>query len=237
MILEDRNYCICVLEDESSQAEVMHSWLSGLPCQVACFTTAKAFYEFLDNSPVDLVVLDWLLPDVDGLQVLRNLREERGFEGPVLFATQLESEDCIVQALEAGADDYLVKPLREKEFLARIGALKRRTSFRQSASPVCEVGPIRLDMISRTASVGGETVKMRPKEFELAVCMLERKGQLLTREYLLNKVWGVDAEIDTRTVDMHMSRVRKVLKIGPETGYCIKTVYQHGYRFEELDND
>ncbi|MDM3870182.1 response regulator transcription factor [Porticoccus sp. W117] len=231
------NYTVCILEDEQLQADMMSSWLAGVECQVICCNTSSQLKKTLQSQTVDLFVLDWLLPDTDGLQVLKYLRQDRQFSGPILFSTQLETEDCIVRALDAGADDYLVKPLREKEFVARVSALKRRANQRRMPEPVFQVGPIQLDMISRTAYVDGEAVKMRPKEFELAACLLARKGQLLTREYLLNEVWGVDADIDTRTVDMHMSRVRKALKIGPETGYYIKTVYQHGYRFEELNND
>ena len=232
-----KNYTVCILEDEQSQADMMSSWLAQVDCKVICCRSEQSLKKTLRSESVDLFVLDWLLPDSDGLQVLTYLRQDRQFSGPILFSTQLETEDCIVRALDAGADDYLVKPLREKEFVARVSALKRRTGQRRIPEPVFKVGPIRLDMISRTAFVDGEAVKMRPKEFELAACLLARKGQLLTREYLLNEVWGVDADIDTRTVDMHMSRVRKALKIGPETGYYIKTVYQHGYRFEELSND
>ncbi|MCV6605838.1 MAG: response regulator transcription factor [Porticoccaceae bacterium] len=231
------SYTVCILEDEQAQADMMSSWLAEVGCRVICCNSGKHLREVIRRESVDLFVLDWLLPDSDGLQVLTYLREERLFPGPILFSTQLETEDCIVRALDAGADDYLVKPLREKEFVARVSALKRRANHRRMPEPVFKVGPIQLDMISRTAFVDGEPVKMRPKEFELAACLLARKGQLLTREYLLNEVWGVDADIDTRTVDMHMSRVRKALKIGPETGYYIKTVYQHGYRFEELNNE
>ncbi|MGS2723818.1 response regulator transcription factor [Porticoccus sp. GXU_MW_L64] len=231
------NYTVCIVEDEQLHADMMAGWLADVGCQVICCSTSHQLKKILQNQTVDLFVLDWLLPDTDGLQVLAYLRQDQQFSGPILFSTQLETEDCIVRALDAGADDYLVKPLREKEFVARVSALMRRASQRRMPEPVFKVGPIHLDMISRTAYVDGEVVKMRPKEFELAACLLARKGQLLTREYLLNKVWGVDADIDTRTVDMHMSRVRKALKIGPETGYYIKTVYQHGYRFEELSTN
>ena len=239
---QNNNFTVCVLEDEQAQADLMRHWLSKVGCQVVCCDSAAQLKEHVRKESVagaegtNLFVLDWLLPDSDGLQVLHYLRNDVQFTGPVLFSTQLETEECIVSALDGGADDYLTKPLREKEFIARIGALKRRAQATQSSESICEIGPIVLDLISRVATVDGETVKMRPKEFELAVCLLSQKGQLLTREYLLHKVWGVNADIDTRTVDMHVSRVRRALKIGPETGYHIKTVYQHGYRFEELDN-
>ena len=96
------------------------------------------------------------------------------------------------------------------------------------------MGPVNLDIDNRRATVDGEEVKLTPTEFKLAVCVFSNIGKLLSRDYLLREVWGVNAELDTRTVDMHMSRVRKILKIGPNMGYCIKTVYRHGYRLESL---
>ena len=96
------------------------------------------------------------------------------------------------------------------------------------------LGPVELDLANRRAFVDGAEVKLTPTEFQLAACVFANTGKLLSRDFLLSEVWGVDAQLDTRTVDMHMSRIRKLLKIGPNMGYCVKTVYRHGYRLEAL---
>ena len=176
--------------------------------------------------------MDWELPDCQGIDVLAKVRGSLNFKGSVLFATAKDSEDDIVRGLTAGADDYLVKPLRKAELLARLAALWRRSEAERPLN--LELGPIHLDVDNLRATVDEEEVKLTPTEFKLAVCVFSNIGKLLSRDYLLREVWGVNAELETRTVDMHMSRVRKLLKIGPNMGYCIKTVYRHGYRLETL---
>jgi DNA-binding response OmpR family regulator len=149
-----------------------------------------------------------------------------------VFTTARAREEDIVQALSSGADDYLIKPLRQNELMARLSALWRRAGNHRAKS--LQLGPIELDLVNQQARLDGEAIKLTPTEFSLATCMVSRVGQLLSREFLLKEVWGVDACIDTRTVDMHVCRLRKLLQIGPEAGLCINTVYRHGYRLEQL---
>ena len=168
----------------------------------------------------------------EGIDVLLKVRDVLGFEGPVLFATARDSEDDVVRGLSCGADDYLVKPLRQAELLARLAALWRRVS--PESVDCLQLGPIELDRVNRLASINGARVELTPTEFRLASCLFTNVGKLLSREFLLREVWGISAKLDTRTVDVHVSRVRKLLKIGPDMGFCIKTVYRHGYRLEAL---
>lgn len=224
--------CVGLLEDEIPQAELVQGWLSDSGYNTYHCPTGKEFIAAMDKRKPDMVVLDWQLPDIEGIDVLKKLRGDLHFDGPVIFATGKDSEEDIVYALDAGADDYLVKPLRRSELDARLSALWRR--YNNEVKRQFSVGHITINLDTRQASVDGEDVKLTPIEFDLAVCVLNNVGKLLSRDYLLKEVWGVGVELDTRTVDMHISKIRRLLKINPEMGYGIKTVYRHGYRLEVL---
>lgn len=221
-----------VLEDELPQAQLLEDWLSADGYAVFHCDTGAEFLSRIAAGDADVLILDWQLPDCEGIDVLHNIREELAFDGPVLFATAKDHEEDIVQGLATGADDYIVKPLRRAELLARVAAVWRRSGADER--DVLELGPVKLDLRERRAFVAGEEVILKPTEFDLAVCVFSHRDTLLSRDFLLREVWGVNAQLDTRTVDMHMSRVRKMLKVGPNMGYCIKTVYRHGYRLETL---
>jgi DNA-binding response OmpR family regulator len=221
-----------LLEDEAPQAEMLLGWLQE--AEYKCFhcSSGQEFLEHVRLQHPDMLILDWQLPDMEGIDVLSHIRNELEFTGPVLFATGRDHEEDIVRGLTSGADDYLIKPLRRAELLARLGALWRRSGL--TVADQITLGPVRLDLDNKQAWVDGEEIKLTPTEFSLAACVFTHRGELLSREFLLKEVWGVDADLDTRTVDMHMSRIRRLLKIDPNMGYCIKTIYRHGYRLEEL---
>ncbi|NND69765.1 MAG: response regulator transcription factor [Halioglobus sp.] len=221
-----------LLEDEHPQANMLSAWLADEGYETFHCDSGDAFLARLENEPADLLILDWQLPDCEGIDILATLRARLDFTGPIVFATAKDSEEDIVRGLSTGADDYIVKPLRKAELLARLAALLRRTGGARSSN--LTLGPVELDLDAHKALLDGQEVKLTATEFKLAACVFSNAGKLLSREFLLSEVWGVDAELDTRTVDVHMSRVRKLLKIGPEMGYCIKTIYRHGYRLEEL---
>jgi DNA-binding response OmpR family regulator len=181
----------------------------------------------------DLAILDWELPDQTGIDVLRQLRVLQKQNLPVFFTTQRDAEEDIVNALNTGADDYLIKPLRRAELLARLEATRRRAGI-ESADDVLRVGNVEVDTLKNEIRVDGEVVKSTQKEFGIALALFKNEGQVLSREYLLKQVWGVNADINTRTVDMHVSKVRRSLKINPEMGYRITTIFQHGYRLEKV---
>lgn len=224
--------CVGLLEDDPPQAELVQGWLLDSGYNMYCCSTGQAFIDSMSEKQPDMVVLDWQLPDIEGIDVLKILRQDLCFDGPVIFATGKGSEEDIVLALNAGADDYLVKPLRRSELDARLSALWRRYGHEVNRQFV--LGPISIDLDARRTLVDGEEVKLTPIEFDLAVCVLSNVNKLLSRDYLLKEVWGVGVELDTRTVDMHISKIRRLLKINPEMGYGIKTVYRHGYRLEAL---
>lgn len=221
------------LEDEQSQADLVNSWLLSRDYDVVHATNGTDFLRLLKNNPVDILILDWQLPDMEGIAVLRTIKGQFDQNIPVIFATQRDAEADIVQALQAGADDYLVKPLREAELIARVEALARRAGVRPVESQI-KVGHITVDLASERIFVGQDVVKLTPKDYKLACCLLKNVGKILSREYLLREVWGIEAPLNTRTVDVHVSRVRRSLNLVPEVGYCVKTVYQHGYRLEKV---
>jgi len=221
-----------ILEDDKPQAKLMDGWLTEAGFRVFDCPTGEAFLAELKLQRPQILILDWHLPDCEGIDILLELRNQLLFTGPILFATARDAEEDIVRCLSNGADDYLVKPLRAAELLARVGAIWRRAGIERPTT--VKLGPIELDCNNCRAYISGEEVTLTATEFKLAVCMFSNVDRLLSREFLLREVWGVDAELDTRTVDMHVSRLRKLLKIGPDMGFCIKTIYRHGYRVQGL---
>ncbi|MFV0276376.1 MAG: response regulator transcription factor [Parahaliea sp.] len=226
------NNCIGILEDEAPQAQMLLEWLREAGYEAFHGASRASFLQQLKNRTADALILDWTLPDCDGLEVLEELRNQHGYSKPILLATARDSEQDIVQALVGGADDYLVKPLRRAEFLARLFAVLRRSS--DPLPQVIKVGPMEVDTDNKQVSVDGQRVNLTPTEYRLAECMCSNVGALLSRKYLLNVVWNVTADLDTRTVDIYISRLRRKLKIGPQMGYVLRTVYRLGYRLEKI---
>ncbi len=226
---------IALLEDDSSQAKLVQHWLSsqGIACRT--FGRGSDILRAVLRDTFDLVVLDWRVPDLSGEEVLRAIRKSVREPLPVLFTTGQNREEDIVHALKAGADDYLIKPLRRLEFLARVEALLRRSRGhgRDGDEPI-EAGAFHIDPHGRTLHKGGAAIELTQKEFEMTVLLFRNVGRLLSRSYLLDTVWGISADISTRTVDTHASQLRSKLGLYPEEGWRLSAVYQHGYRLERI---
>lgn len=223
---------IALVEDDSATAITLELWLQqdGHECRVV--TTGSALTQMLRHQDVDLILLDWLLPDMDGLDLLHWIREQISWTLPVIFVTSKNSEADIVRALNAGADDYMVKPVQRGELLARIKAVSRRGRPPDASRTQLEFPPYRIDTLARTISLNGRVVSLTQKEFDLALFMFRAVGRLLSRDAILTGVWGSEPGLNTRTVDTHMSRIRNKLKLRPENGWRLKALYQHGYRLE-----
>jgi DNA-binding response OmpR family regulator len=223
---------IAMLEDDPAQAQVMQEWLAaaGHACHV--FDTSRPLLAALRRESFDLLVLDWQVPDLSGIEVLRRVRADLEERVPVLFVTGRDAERDIVEALEAGADDYLVKPPRRLELVSRVHALWRRTAGAQAEPKVLEHPPYRLDFAERRAYLDGAPVELTPKEFEVAWVLFGHLGRLTSRGHLLEAVWGHGSEVTTRTVDSHVSRMRAKLDLRPERGFRLVSVYGYGYRLE-----
>jgi len=226
---------IGLLEDEVEQARNLSASLveKGHACEF--FHTGQSFLYAVTHNSYDLLIMDWQLPDMEGTDALRDVRKELNWKIPVIFLTQRDSEEDIITALEAGADDYLVKPARIGELVARINALSRRTSTEDDQKDDQLIqGPFTIDLHARTIHCHGESLALTDKDFDLAVFMFQNVGRLLSRNHLLERVWGVSSDLNTRTVDTHVSRLRRKLGVKPENGFRIKTIYQHGYRLEAV---
>lgn len=225
---------VALLEDEVEQARSLSDLLTQNEHSCDYFHTGKSFTYAVLHSSYDLLIMDWQLPDMDGTEALKEIRAGLSWRIPVLFLTQRDSESDIIEALDAGADDYLVKPARPGELTARVKALGRRISTDAEEQEDLVIGPYTINTGKRTILSSGEEVTLTDKDFDLAVFMFQNIGRLLSRDFLLERVWGISSMINTRTVDTHVSRLRRKLNIKPENGFRIKTIYQHGYRLERV---
>ena len=226
---------IALLEDEQDQADLVSTWLkaAGHSCHV--YGVGKDLVREAQRETFDLFLLDWQVPGMSGADVLVWIRANIPEPVPVLFVTARQREEDIVRALSSGADDYMVKPLGKLELLARIEALGRRSRASSTrAEDVIECGRLHVDCHARQVKLDGQEVAMTQKDFELMVFLLRNLGRLLSRGHILEAVWGQSAEINTRTVDTHVSRIRGKLQLTPENGWRLSAVYQHGYRLERV---
>ena len=226
---------IAILEDDVEQAELISAWLESSEIESKVYTSGQDMMRELKSDNYDVLVVDWVLPDMDGLQVVRAVRQTQEWPIPILFLTQRDAEEDIVAGLAAGADDYMVKPAKQAEFVARLNALDRRSRQFRGQDVLVTEGVFKLDPQARKVWRGDEQISVTDKDFDLALFLFRNIGRLLSRGYLLEEVWGLNQEVNTRTVDTHVSRIRKKLGISPEEcGLQIKTIYQHGYRLERV---
>jgi DNA-binding response OmpR family regulator len=226
---------IAYLEDDMAQAELVTHWLKEAGHNCIHMASGREFMSLLRRDTFDILVLDWEVPDMNGYAVLEEVRAS-GNRTPVLFATQRDDESSIVGALSQGADDYMVKPTKQAELLARISALGRRAGVSEmDEETALSVGPWTVDRSRRQILLDEDAIKLTDKDYELACYLFQNVGKLMSRAHLLEKVWGIMTPIESRTVDVHISRIRRSLHIRPERGYRIKTVYQHGYRLEPIE--
>ena len=227
---------VALVEDDAHQAELIKLWMleAGHECQTFAF--GKEFIKAIGVDSFDLLVVDWMLPDIEGDKILEWVRGHIDWPIPVLFITQRDNEEDIVYALEKGADDYMTKPVTRRETMARIQALGRRTKH-QETKPVMEFGSFRVDSSRRSIEYQGELIDLTGKEFDLAVFLFQHSGRILSRGHILESVWGRNPDLNTRTVDTHISRLRKKLNLNPDQGWRLNAVYQHGYRLERIDDN
>lgn len=225
---------IAILEDEEAQSQLLSSWLSTTGHHFKVFATGQALLDALEQHQFDLFLLDWELPDINGPLVMQHIRESRQLDTPIIFTTSRDSEDDIVSALNAGADDYLIKPIKQFEFLARIKANTKRANDEKPVNERIELPPYAFQTKSQQVFLHDQAIELSGKEFELAFYLFTHEGQLLERKDILSIVWQQEAELNTRTVDTHASIVRKKLKINADNGWRLKSIYGHGYRLEKL---
>ena len=222
---------IYVVEDDTNISEIESFALKNVGYEVESFDTAGAFYKALKSRRPDLILLDIMLPDEDGLSILTNIRKNASVkEVPVIMITAKSSEIDKVKGLDAGADDYVTKPFGVMELISRVKALLRRAGSNKKGDKVLALGNVTLDKEKHSVYVSGNLVELTYKEFELLQLLLANAGIVTTREIILTKVWGTDFEGESRTLDMHIKTLRQ--KLG-DAGSMIKTVRNVGYFMNE----
>lgn len=218
---------IYVVEDDKSIQEIETFALRNIGYQVAGFTTAEEFYNALNEEVPDLVLLDVMLPDEDGLSVVKKLRtREDTVLVPVIMVTAKTTEIDKVKGLDIGADDYMTKPFGVMELISRVKAMLRRSAKPEEKEKILSVGKIVLDRERHSVSVDGMPCELTYKEYELLKLLMSNAGIVTPREVILDRIWGIDFEGESRTLDMHIKTLRQKLK---EEGSLIKTVRNVGY--------
>lgn len=228
---------VLVVEDEDSFIDALEIGLSREGFRVTVARDGAEALDVFDSVDPDLVLLDVMLPKVSGIDVCRELRARSNV--PIIMVTAKGSEIDTVVGLEVGADDYVTKPYRMRELVARMRAVLRRRPFDdvepQSSLEVAEtfrVGDVSLDPERHEVTVRGEQVQLPLKEFELLSLLLMNAGRVLTRDMLIDRVWGSDYVGDTKTLDVHIKRLRSKVEIDPAAPVCIVTIRGLGYKYE-----
>lgn len=223
---------ILVVEDEASISEPLSFMLKREGFEVNVAETGDEALKVFDRQGADLVLLDLMLPGVSGVEVCRQIRAKSNV--PVIMVTAKDSEVDKVVGLEIGADDYVTKPYSARELVARIRAvLRRHGEVEPLVEQVLTCGPIRMDVERHIVSIRGEAVQLPLKEFELLELFLRNTGRVLTRMQLIDRVWGSDYVGDTKTLDVHVKRLRAKFEVDPANPVILQTVRGLGYRMDE----
>lgn len=231
---EEKKIHLLVVEDEESFIDALEIGLDREGFKVTIARDGQEAIDKFEAGKFDAILLDLMLPKVSGLDVCRTIRSKS--DVPIIIVSAKSEEVDMVLMLELGADDYVTKPYRLRELVARIRAVLRRretyTPSEELGTEIIELGPILLDIDSRRCYVSGEEIKLRKKEFALFRNLLENPGRVMTREVLIDRVWGDDYVGDTKTLDVHIKRLRTLIEFDPKNPIHITTIRGVGYRFE-----
>jgi two-component system, OmpR family, response regulator RegX3 len=230
---------IAILDDDPDQLLALGKWLGDAGFATLPFWKGRDLLEHLAKNTVDVAFIDWGLPDIQGIDVIKDIRERLKLDVPIVMLTSRNSEEDIVEGLSAGADDYLIKPARRLECLARAeAALRRARSVRAERAmrdePVHH-GAYRFDIALREVSFASKKITLTEKELQLILLLFAEIGKEVSRKNIWSSVWGIiSAEMSSRTVDTHIYRLRTKLELDGQHGYSLKTLHGKGYR---LTND
>ena len=219
---------ILVVEDEPNQVELIEFNLNSEGYEVVVARDGEEALNLAEEENPDLILLDWMLPKVSGIEVCRQLRRSKMTrEIPIVMLTARSEESDKIRGLDIGADDYITKPYSIKELLARVRAAMRRPSASVISDQLI-VGKIVVDLQKHIVAIEGLQVNLGPTEYRLLVTLMQSPERVFSREQLLDHVWGISANVDTRTVDVHVGRLRKVIEVGANKN-IIRTVRGFGY--------
>ncbi len=227
---------IAIADDDPEIIEFLGRIVEGLEHVYSGYADGTALTNALLRDTFDLVILDWNMPGKTGMQILEWMDGAVDDRPPVMMMTSRTAKQDISDALNAGADDYITKPEDKNVIAARINALLRRNSGASAMEATAEYGNYLLNRIEQTVRHDGKEIALTAKEFELADLMFRNRDRTLSRRYIMETVWRTNAHLATRTLDMHVSRIRSKLALKPENGFRIFTVFGYGYRLETLGN-
>ena len=225
---------IYIIEDDENIMNLLKIALEGFGYAAEGFETAEEGLARMREEKPDLVIFDWMLPGMDGLSAIKRIRKNDALaDMPIIILTAKDREFDKVAGLDGGADDYMTKPFGVMELAARIRSLLRRRARNQNEEEILEKYCISLNKKTREVLSSGKKVELTLKEFELLLYLMENQSKVVTRDELLNHIWGYDYDGETRTLDMHIRTLRQ--KLGEEGGFCIRTVRGVGYRFVKTE--
>ena len=225
---------VAVLEDSPSQVEWVSKLLQTHGHQIYSKGDGDSFIQLLTQQLVDVVLLDWEVPGATGLAVLKWARSNLSPSMPILMVTQRDDEDSIVQALNQGADDYLQKPVRERELLARMAAQLRKSKRGEASSMQFQVGQFSFNLEAKTLTVNGRAVNLPTREFDVATLLFRNPGRIITKDALSKHIWGTADRKYDASLATYVSNLRSSLGLRSRNGYVIATVYNYGYRLERM---
>lgn len=227
---------IAVVDDDYEIACFVCEAMRGFGHSCDDFPNAAKVLAALRRDTYDLLILDWHLPDISGFDLLQRIKADRLDATGVIMLTNQSDKDAITRALLSGADDYIIKPESASVIAARVEAVSRRSRQGRGAGRYLDFGDYRFDRLTEVISIAGEPVMVNSKEFFLALLLFENVHRPLSRSYLLETVWHADPNLHTRTLDMHISRIRTKLGLRPENGFRIAAIAGYGYRMEQFGN-
>ncbi|HFE37365.1 MAG TPA: phosphate regulon transcriptional regulatory protein PhoB [Gammaproteobacteria bacterium] len=222
---------ILLVEDESAIREMLQFALQQSDYAVQHAEDAQQAMDKLSNGAIDLILLDWMLPGISGVELCRRLKRDKNYQKiPIIMLTARAEEDDKIQGLNAGADDYLTKPFSPRELMARINAVLRRVRSNKASDKICEYGGLVLNEYSHRVTSNQVTIELGPTEYRLLQFFMTHPERVFSRAQLLDNVWGTNVYVEERTVDVHVRRLRKSLE---ETKHdkLVQTVRGAGYRF------
>jgi DNA-binding response OmpR family regulator len=225
---------IVVLDHDRTQTDLISQVLTSAGHVCHGFQTAKDLLAQLRKDNYDMLIMDWQVDGMPAGELMRKARERLTEKAPVMFMTSSSGEDDIVAGLDAGADDYMIKPLRRSEMVARVQALLRRAFPSQNGAEQLQFGQYVFETRPGRLLMDGNVLDVTHKEFYLALLFFRNIGRPLSRAYIHEAVWIRETEVPSRTMDTHVSRVRNKLQLKPENGFRLVPVYSYGYRLEKL---
>lgn len=229
-----RDCVIGVIDDDPVNAALLEAILARAGYTALTFDSAEEFRRRSGPGSVDLILLDWDMPGESGLDFLRVMREQEHMTTPVIFVTHYDLDDQVAQGLNAGADDYVTKPVEAKVLVARIESVLRRLNRKSELME--RWPPFEFDFEQRALRINGALRHATNREFELMLFMFRRHGRVVTRESLLKHVWRLNGNVETRSIDTHVSRLRKSFGLDGSSGWQLEGIYQKGYCLRRISD-